>query len=208
MLVDAMDYGHFDMADKDVFKMLLSLQSWTDVTVELHDDILRAAATGELPAQQLRPVAILVPNLPDRIAQLELTVHTSSGLRLLAGPTEPWRRYNASTGWEKQLHFVECCRRWHLDGQPTFDQDQIRRWAAYQALEHAAADYPACIRPLRQLYEFAQRLQDEDLASDLRELIAYVRNASMGLANEDAGSDVVSRFKRWAQADVSVPAVL
>jgi hypothetical protein len=102
-LVDALDYGHFDMADEDVFKMLLSLQSWTDVTVELHDDTLRAAATGELPAQPLRPVAILVPHLPELITQLELTVRTSKGLRLLEGPTEPWRRYNASADWETRV---------------------------------------------------------------------------------------------------------
>jgi len=153
-------------------------------------------------------VAILVPHLPERITQLEFTVHTSRGLRLLAGPTEPWRRYNVSIAWEKELHFVECCRRWHLDGRPAFDQDQVRRWAAYQALEHAAAGYPACIKPLRQLHDLAHRLGDEDLASDLRELTAYTRNASMGLASEDTGSDVATQLQRWAQAKVPVPAVL
>jgi hypothetical protein len=208
MLVDALDYSHFDMADEDAFAMLLGLQSWTDVTVEIDEGTLRAVANGELPAQSLRPTATLVPHLPDRIARLELTVHTSSGLRLLAGPTEPWRRYNASTGWEKQLHFVECCRRWNLDGRPGFDQDQVRLWAARQALELAASGYPACIKPLRQLHRLAQRLQDDDLASDLRGLTAYARNASMGLAPEDVGSDVVSRLQRWALADVAVPAVL
>jgi hypothetical protein len=100
MVVDAVDYSHFDMADEDVFAMLLGLQSWTDVTVEIDEGTLRAVASGELPAP-LRPVAILVPHLPEHITQLELTVHTSSGLRLLGGPTEPWRRYNASTDWEK-----------------------------------------------------------------------------------------------------------
>lgn len=208
MLVDALDYSHFDMADENVFAMLLGLQSWTDVTVEIDEGALRAVASGELPAQSMRPVAILVPHLPERITQLELTVHTSSGLRLLAGPIEPWRRYNASTGWQKQLHFVECCRRWHLDGRSAFDEDQVRLWAARQALEHAAAGYPACIKPLRQLHRLAQRLQDDDLARDLRELITYARNASMGLAPQDVGSDVVSRLQRWALANVSVPAVL
>ena len=208
MLVDALDYSHFDMADEDVLAMLLGLQSWTDVTVQIDEGTLRAVASGELPSQSLRPAAILVPHLPERITQLELTLHTSSGLRRLAGPTEPWRRYNASTDWEKQLYFVECCRRWHLDGRPAFDQDQLRLWAARQALEHAAAGYPACIKPLRQLHGLAQRLQDDDLASDLRELTTYARNASMGLAPEDAGSDVVSRLQRWALAYVPVPAVL
>jgi len=207
MLVDALDYSHFDMADEDVFAMLLGLQSWTDVTVEIDDGTLRAVASGELPAP-LRPAAILVPHLPERITQLELTLHTSSGLRLLVGPTEPWRRYTASTGWEKQLYFVECCRRWHLDGRPAFDQDQVRLWAARQALEQAAAGYPTCIKPLRQLHRLAQRLQDDDLASDLRKLTTYARNASMGLAPEDIGSDVVSRLQRWALANVPVPAVL
>jgi hypothetical protein len=208
MLVDALDYSHFDMADEDVLAMLLGLQSWTDVTVEIDEGTLRAVASGEFPAPSLRPVAILVPHLPEPITQLQLTLHTSSGLRLLAGPTEPWRRYNGSTGWEKQLDFVECCRRWHLDGRPAFDQDQVRLWAARQALEHAAAGYPACVKPLRQLHRLAQRLQDDDLASDLRELTTYARNASMGLAPEDEGSDVVSRLQRWALANVPVPAVL
>jgi hypothetical protein len=208
MLVDALDYSHFDMADEDVFAMLLGLQSWTDVTVEIDEGTLRAVASGELPAPSLRPVAILVPHLPEHITRLELTLHTSSGVRLLWGPTEPWHRYNASTGWEKQLDFVECCRRWYLDGRPAFDQDQVRLWAARQALENAAAGYPACIKPLRQLHMLAQRLQDDDLASGLPELTAYARNASMGLAPEDVGSDVVSRLQRWALADVPVPAVL
>ena len=208
MLVDALDYSHFDMADEDVLAMLLGLQSWTDVTVEIDEGTLRAVASGEFPAPSLRPVAILVPHLPEPITQLELTLHTSSGLRLLAGPTEPWRRYNESTGWEKQLDFVECCRRWHLDGRPAFDQDQVRLWAARQALEHAAAGYPACVKPLRRLHRLAQRLQDDDLASDLRELTTYARNASMGLAPQDEGSDVVSRLQRWALANVPVPAVL
>jgi hypothetical protein len=208
MVVDALDYSHFDMADEDVFAMLLGLQSWPDVTVEIDEGTLRVVASGELPAQSLRPAAILVPHLPEHITQLELTLHTSSGLRLLAGPTEPWRRYNAATDWEKQLYFVECCRRWHLDGRPAFDQDQLRLWAARQALERAAAGYPACIKPLRQLHRLAQRLQDDDLASDLRGLTAYARNASMGLAPEDVGSDVVSRLQRWALANVPVPAVL
>jgi hypothetical protein len=113
-----------------------------------------------------------------------------------------------STGWEKQLDFVECCRRWHLDGRPAFDQDQVRLWAARQALENAAAGYPACIKPLRQLHGLAQRLQDDDLASDLRELIAYARNASMDLGPEGVESGVVSRLQRLALANVSVPAVL
>jgi hypothetical protein len=208
MLVDTLDYSHFDMADADVVAMLLGLQSWTDVTVELHGDAVRAAATGELGTQPLRSVAVLVSHLPERITRLELTVHTSTGRRLLAGPIEPWRRYSASADWDKQLHFVECCRRWHLDGQPAFDQDQIRLWAARQALEQAAAGYPACVRRLRQLRDLAQRLQDEELASDLRELIAYARYASMGLADQTAGSGIVSRFTRWAQTDVPVPAVL
>ena len=208
MLVDALDYSHFDMADEDVFAMLLGLQSWTDVTVEIDEDTLRAVASGELPAPSLRPAAILVPHLPEHITRLELSLHTSSGLRLLAGPTEPWRRYNASTGWEKQLDFVECCRRWHLDGRPAFDQDQVRLWAARQALENAAAGYPACIKPLRQLHRLAQHLQDDDLARDLRELITYARNASMDRGPEGVGSDVVSRLQRLALANVSVPAVL
>ena len=208
MLVDTLDYSHFDMADEDVFAMLLGLQSWTDVAVEIDEGTLRAVASGELPDQSLRPVAILVPHLPEPITQLELTLHTSSGLRLLAGPTEPWRRYNGSTGWEKQLDFVECCRHWNLDGRPAFDQDQVRLWAARQALENAAAGYPTCVKPIRQLHRLAQRLQDDDLASDLRELTTYARNASMGLAPEDEGSDVVSRLQRWALANVPVPAVL
>jgi hypothetical protein len=207
-LVDALDWGHFDMADEDVVAMLLGLQSWTDVTVELHGDTLRAAATGQLGTQPLRPVAVLVPHLPGHITQLELTVHTSTGQRLLAGPTAPWRRYSTSADWDKQLHFVECCRRWHLDEKPTFDQDQIRLWAARQALEQAAAGYPACVRRLRQLRDLAQRLQDEELANDLRELIAYARDGSMGLADQATGSGIVSRLTRWARADVPVPAVL
>jgi hypothetical protein len=207
-LVDALDYSHFDMADEDMVAMLLGLQSWTDVTVELHGDALRAAATGQLGFQPLRPVAVLVPHLPQHITRLELTMHTSTGQHLLGGPTEPWRRYSASADWDKQLHFVECCRRWRLDGQPTFDQDQIRLWAARQALEQAASGYPACVRRLRQLRDLAQRLQDEELTNDLRELIAYVRDASIGLADQTTGSGIVSRFTRWAQADVPVPAVL
>jgi hypothetical protein len=207
-LVDPINYSHFDMAAEDVVAMLLGLQSWTDVTVELHDDILQAAATGQLGTQPLRPVAVLVPHLPEHITRLQLTVHTSTGPRVLAGPTEPWRRYSASAGWDKQLHFVECCRCWHLDGQPTFDQDQIRLWAARQALEQAAAGYPACVRRLRQLRDLAQRVQDEELANDVRELIACVRDASIGLADQTTRSDIVSRFTRWAQADVPVPSVL
>jgi hypothetical protein len=208
MLVDTLDYSHFDMADEDVFAMLLGLQSWTDVTVEIDESTLHAVASGELPAQSLRPAAILVPHLPEPITRLELTLHTSSGRRLLAGPTEPWRRYNASIDSEKQLNFVECCRRWCLDGRPVFDQDQVRLWVARQALEHAAAGYPACIKPLRQLHGLAQRLQDDDLAGGLRELTAYARNASMGLASEDAGSDVLSPIQHWALANVPAPAVL
>jgi len=208
-LVDPLDYSHFDMTDEDVVAMLLALQSsWTEVTVEFHSDTLQAAATGELGTQPLRSVAVLVPHLPERITQLELTVRTSTGHRLLAGPTEPWRRHNASTDWDKQLHFIEGCGRWHLDGKPTFDQDQIRLWAARQALEQAAAGYPACVKPLRQLRDFARRLQDEELASGLSDLIAHVRNGSMNLAEEVAGSDVVSRFSRCAQADVPIPAAL
>jgi hypothetical protein len=40
---------------------------------------------------------------------------------------------------------------------------------------------------LRQLRDLAQRLQDEELANGLRELIAYVRDASMGLADQMLG---------------------
>ncbi len=196
------------MSDEDIVAMLLGLQSWTDVTVELHGDTVRAAGTTGFWAQPLRPVAVLVPHLPERVTRLELTVHTSTEQRLLAGPTEPWRRYSASADWDKQLHFVECCRRWHLDGKPTFDQDQIRLWAARQALVQAATGYPACVRRLRQLRDFAQRLQDDELANDLRELIAYVRDASTGLADQATGSNIVSRFTHWAQANVAVPAVL
>jgi len=152
-------------------------------------------------------VAVLVPHLPEHITRLGLTVHTSAGLRVLAGPTEPWRRYSTSADWDKQLHFVEGCRRWQLDGKPTFDQNQIRLWAARQALEQAAAGYPACVGRLRQLRDLAHRLQDEELANGLRDLIAYVRDASMGLADQTTGSGIVSRFTRWAQADVPVPAV-
>jgi hypothetical protein len=49
---------------------------------------------------------------------------------------------------------------------------------------------------------------DDDLANALRELITDARNASMGLAPEDVGSDVVSRLQRWALANVPVPGVL
>jgi hypothetical protein len=55
MLVDTLDYSHFDMADEDVIAMLLGLQSWTDVTVEIEEDTLRAVASGELPAQVVAP---------------------------------------------------------------------------------------------------------------------------------------------------------
>ena len=207
-LVGALDYSHFDMADEDTIATLLGLQSWTEVTVELHDYTVRAAGTAELPTQPLQPVAVLVPHLPERITQLELTVRTSRGQRLLAGPTEPWRRYHASADWEKQLHFVECCRYWHFDEQPIFDRAQTQLWVARQALQQPAAGYPACIRPLRQLRTFAQRLTDEELASDLSKLIAYARNRSTGLTNEGAVSDIVSRFTRRAQADVPLPEVL
>jgi hypothetical protein len=208
-LVDTVDYSHFDMADEDVVAMLLAVQSsWTDVTVELHSDTLKAAAAGELPTLPLRPVAMLVPHLPERVTRLELTVRTSTGHRLLVGPIEPWRRYNASAGWEKQLHFFEGCGRWHLDGKPTFEQDLVRRLAATLALERAAAGYPACVKPLRQLRDLAQRLQDEELASSLSQMIAYVRNGSMDLADNPGASAVIDRFTSWAQANVSVPEAL
>jgi hypothetical protein len=41
--------------------------------------------------------------------------------------------------------------------------------------------------------------------SSSRELTAYARNASMGLASEDVGSDVVSRLQRWTLANVWRP---
>jgi hypothetical protein len=205
-LVDTVDYSHFDMAEEDVIAMLLAVQSsWTDVIVEFHGDTLRVAATGDLPAQPLRPVAVLVPHLLERVTRLELTVHTKTGHRLLTGPIEPWRRYNASVDWEKQLHFIECCGRWHVDRKPTFGQELIRRLAATLALEQAAAGYPVCVEPLRQLRDLARHLEDEELASGLGRLIAHVRNGSLDLADNAAGSDVVSRFRRWAQADVPVP---
>ena len=208
-LVDALDYSHFGMGDEDLVAMLLALQSsWIDATAEFDGETLRAAATGELPTQPLRPVAMLVPHLPERVGRLELTVRTSTGDRLLAGPIQPWRRHHVSADWEKQLHFIEGCRRWRLDGQPTFEQDLTRRLAATLALEQAAAGYRACVKPLRQVRDFARRLQDEELASGLSELIAHLRNRSMNLADETAASEVVSQFRQWAQADVPVPAVL
>jgi hypothetical protein len=188
-LIDTTDYSHLDMTDEDILAMLLAMQSsWTDATVEFHGDTLRAAATGELPAQPLRPVAVLVPHLPERVSQLELTVRTNTGGRLLAGPIEPWRRYNASVDWDKQVHFIECCGRWHLDGKATFEQDLVRRLAATLALERAAVGYPASVKPLRQLRDLAQPLQDEELASSLSQLIAHVRNGSMDLADNPGAS--------------------
>jgi hypothetical protein len=205
-LIDTTDYSHLEMAEKDVVAMLLAVQSsWTDVTVEFQGDTLRIAATGEPPLQALRPVAVLVPHLPERVTRLELTVHTKTGQRLLTGPIEPWRRYNASADWEKQLHFIECCGRWQVDGKATFEQELIRRLAATLALEQAAAGYPACVKPLRQLRDLARHLQDEEFASGLGQLIAHVRNGSLDLADNAAGSEVVSQFRRWAQADVPVP---
>jgi hypothetical protein len=205
-LVDTVDYSHLDMADDDVVGMLLVLQSsWTDVTVEFHTDTLRATARGELPTQPLRPVAVLIPHLPKGVSRLELTVHTNAGCRSLTGPIEPWRRYNASVDLDKQLNFIECCGRWHLDGKPFFEPHLIRRLAAALALEKVNLGYPACIKPLRQLRDLGRRLEDEELASTLNQLIAHVRNGSLDLADDASGCDVVVWLGRWAQADVPIP---
>jgi hypothetical protein len=203
-LVGADFFERLGLSQSEIVEMMLRVLNWSDVVIELDSEAVRVEGTVQSPRHPLYAVATMLSFLP-LAGRMEIVAHTSNGSRRLTGPLEPWRRWQASQGLEKELAFVEAMRNWTIDDQAVWSAEQLRKYVAIRALQEFGAGYPACVRPLRELRRTALNLGETDLATALGSLVSLAREAELGPVDEKLRSRVVDALSAWALQDLPDP---
>jgi hypothetical protein len=189
---------------------VLIMTGWKEPTFDIQGD--RATATGvALMNGPMTLTGSLLPSLPDDVRILELSVRSGGATRTFVADLMPLRRYAAlppspdDTIGEHELAFVEGCARATLDGRPFASRDALRHYVAVLVGEAIVGEPSAAIGRLKQLQEFANRLDDHECAQAIFEVIRAVRLQVMGHGFDAAARHGIDALAEWEAISVEEP---
>jgi hypothetical protein len=198
----------FDEAGQGLAVLIMT--GWKEPTFEIQGD--RATATGvALMNEPMTLTGSLLPSLPDDVRILELSVRSGGATRTFVADLTPLRRYAAlppspdDTIGEHELAFVEGCAQATLDGRPFASRDALRHYVAVLVGEAIVGEPSAAIGRLKQLRDFANRLDDHECAQAIFEVIRAVRLRVMGHGFDAAARHGIDVLAEWEAMTVDSP---
>lgn len=188
-----------EIADADKIKLVLLLNGWHDVDVQI--DEAHVIARGERDGESAWGlIAAVVSVVPESCETLTLVATDEGGTHTASGPLAPLRRWSgADDEQEKEIAFTLASTAWTIDGTPILTRAHTDKVYAYRAVEALNPGVPtgAALTTLRALLDASRAIGNDPLALAIATALRLRREVATGTPPTTSVEDVVGAFDRW-----------
>ncbi len=193
-----------EIGDTDKIKLVLLLNGWHDVDVQIEDG--HVLARGERDAANAwGTIAAVASVVPDTCEMVTLVATDETGTHTASGPLAPFRRWSGSDDeQEKEIAFTLASLAWTVDGEPILTRAHSEKVYAYRAVEalDPSVAVAEAVKILRSLREAARAIGAEDLAAALTAALRLRREVATSVPPSKSVDEVVDAFDRWLLFDL------
>jgi hypothetical protein len=188
-----------EIADADKIKLVLLLNGWHDVDVQIEEEhvIARGQRDGE---SAWGLIAAVVSVVPEGCETLTLVATDEGGTHTASGPLAPFRRWSgADDEQQKEIAFTLASMAWTIDGTPILTRAHTEKVYAYRAVEALNPEVPtgAALTTLRALLDASRAIGSDPLALVIATALRLRREVATGTPPTTSVEDVVGAFDRW-----------
>ena len=193
-----------EIADADRIKLVLLLNGWHDVDVQIDD--AHVMARGERDGESAWGlIAAIVSVVPESCETLTLVATDEGGTHTASGPLTPFRRWSgADDEQEKEIAFTLASMAWTIDGAPILTRAHTEKVYAYRAVEALNPQVPtaAALSTLRVLLDASRAIGTDPLALAIAAALRLRREVATDRPPTTSVNDVVDAFDRWLLVDL------
>lgn len=193
-----------EVADADKVKLVLLLNGWHDVDVQIDGE--HVIACGERDGESAWGlIAAVVSVLPASCETLTLVATDDAGTHTASGPLAPFRRWSgADDEQEKEIAFTLASMVWAIDGAPILTRAHTEKVYAYRAVESLNPQIPsaAALINLRVLLDASRAIGTDPLALAITAALRLRREVVTDRPLTTSVDDVVGAFDRWLLVDL------